>query len=58
VRHEDLSNGRGELINAGARNDDRIASAVRFFGDAKKLSALVFAQLRIDSNEKTPSGCP
>ena len=38
---------RGEIIHAGARNNDRVPPAMRFLGDAKESPAIVFAILDV-----------
>lgn len=38
---------RGEVAHAGARNNDRVPAAMRFLGDAKEFSAIVFAKLDV-----------
>ncbi len=48
ARRQNFGDGGGEIVDAGARDDDGVAAAVRFFGDAEKFSAIVFAQLDVE----------
>ena len=45
---EHVFNGGGELVRPGARNDDGVAPAMRFLGDAKKSSPIVLAEFHIE----------
>lgn len=44
---EHIINRRCEIIQPCARNDDGVPPAVRFLGDAQKLSALVLAEFEV-----------
>ena len=44
---EHFADRRREIIHAGAWNNDRVPSAMRFFGDTKEFSAIVFAKLNV-----------
>jgi len=47
VKH--LINRGREIYHAGARNDDRIPPSVRFLGDPKEASAIVFTKLHVET---------
>jgi hypothetical protein len=38
----------GEILDAGAWNDDRVAAAMRFLCDAEKLPAIILAKLHME----------
>jgi hypothetical protein len=40
--------GCGEILDAGAWNDDRVAAAVRFLGDAEKLPPIILPELHME----------
>jgi hypothetical protein len=40
--------GRGKLIHARARDDDRVSAAVGFLGDAKEFAAVVLAEFYVE----------
>src|SRR5690349_3838213 len=45
---ENFSNRRRELIHAGARHDDAVATAMSFFRDTQEPTALVFPELDVE----------
>jgi len=45
---ENVLNGGGELARPSARNDDGVAPAMRFLGNAKKSSPIVLAEFHIE----------
>ena len=47
-RAEHVLNGGGELARPGTRNDDGVAPAMRFLGNAKKSSPIVLAEFHIE----------
>jgi hypothetical protein len=46
--NDDLADRGRKIVHAGARNNDRVATAVSFFGDTQKLPAIVFAELHME----------
>lgn len=42
-----LTDRSGEFVHARRRHDDRVATTMRFFGDAQKLAAIVLAQFHV-----------
>ena len=38
----------GEIVHAGARDDDGVAPAVRFFGNSQKPSAIIFPEFDME----------
>jgi hypothetical protein len=43
-----FANGGGEILEPGARNNDCVPPAMRFFGDTQKLPAIVFTKLDVE----------
>jgi len=44
----DLRRHRHELIQAGARNDDRVSTTVRFLGNTHKTASFVFSEFNVE----------
>jgi len=42
-----LANGGGEIVYPGARHNDRVATAVGFFGNAEESSTVIFPELDV-----------
>ena len=47
-RGQHVLDGGGELVRPGTRDDDGIAPAMRFLGNAKKSSPIVLAEFHIE----------
>jgi len=45
---EHVVDGGGELVRPGARDDDGVAPAMRFLGNAKKSAPIVLAEFHIE----------
>ena len=48
VVRQNFSNCRRKVIDAGARHDDAIATAMSFFSDAQESPALIFSELHVE----------
>src|SRR5437762_2841350 len=44
---QNFRNGRCKVINAGTRNDDAVAAAVSFLGDAQEFPTIILAELHV-----------
>ena len=47
ARSKHLIDRRGEIIQSGARDDDRISPAMRLLGDTEEFPALIFAEFEV-----------